>query len=76
MPYARRDSNDRKHRGHTRHVRDVHRLGFCWRLEQHARAAKGCERTEDIVKGDVKDVRCHHAKASFWVEPVMRASSM
>eukprot|EP00964_Phaeocystis_antarctica_P122134 scaffold85783_cov54-Phaeocystis_antarctica.AAC.1 len=76
MPYARRDSSDREDRGHARQVRDVHRLGFCWRLEQHARAPKGRERTEYIVKGYVEDVRCHHAKASVWVEPVMGASSM
>eukprot|EP00964_Phaeocystis_antarctica_P025697 scaffold14468_cov64-Phaeocystis_antarctica.AAC.8 len=76
MPYARRHSNGREDRGHTRQVRYVHRLGFCWPLEQHARAAKDCERTEDIVKGDVEDVRCHHAKASIWVEPVVRESSV
>eukprot|EP00964_Phaeocystis_antarctica_P165305 scaffold145098_cov160-Phaeocystis_antarctica.AAC.1 len=71
MPYARRDLNNREDRGHTRQVRDVHRLGFCWRLEQHTRAAKGRKRTEDIVKGDVEDVRCHHTKTSVWVEPVI-----
>eukprot|EP00964_Phaeocystis_antarctica_P049970 scaffold28956_cov69-Phaeocystis_antarctica.AAC.1 len=76
MPYARRHSNDREDGGHTRQVRNVYRLGFCWRLKQHACAAKGRERTEYIVKGDVEDVRRHHAKASFWVEPMVRASSV
>eukprot|EP00964_Phaeocystis_antarctica_P106753 scaffold71557_cov60-Phaeocystis_antarctica.AAC.1 len=76
MPYARRDSNDREDRGHARQVRDMYRLGFCRRLKQHARAPKGRERTEYVVKGDVEDVRCHHAKASVSVEPVMRASSV